>query len=99
MDRLISDPGSRRVASEIMREAERVANRLGIRFEMTGEARIDGLTRLGAYKTSMLQDVEAGRPVELGALCEAVMEIARRLEIPTPAMETVTALARLRAQR
>lgn len=99
MDRLISDPGSRRVASAIMSEAERVANRLGIRFEMTGEARIDGLTRLGAYKTSMLQDVEAGRPVELGALCEAVMEIARRLEIPTPAMETVTALARLRAQR
>jgi 2-dehydropantoate 2-reductase len=99
MDRLIGDPGTRGVASAIMSEAERVANRLGIRFDMTGEARISGLTRLGAYKTSMLQDVEAGRPVELGALCEAVMEIARRLEIPTPALATVTALARVRAQR
>jgi 2-dehydropantoate 2-reductase len=99
MDRLIGDPGTRGVASAIMSEAEQVASRLGIRFDMTGEARISGLTRLGAYKTSMLQDVEAGRPVELGALCEAVMEIARRLEIPTPALATVTALARVRAQR
>jgi len=99
MDRLIGDSGTRGVASAIMGEAEQVANRLGIRFDMTSAARIDGLTRLGAYKTSMLQDVEAGRPVELGALCEAVMEIARRLEIPTPALATVTALARVRAQR
>lgn len=96
MDRLIGDPGTRRIAAAIMDEAERVANRLGIRFGVTREARIDGLVQLGAYKTSMLQDAEAGRPLELGALCEAVMEVARRLEIPTPTLEIVASLARLR---
>ncbi len=97
MDRLIGDPGTRGIAGAIMAEAERVANRLGIRFDAAGEARIDGLVQLGAYKTSMLQDAEAGRPVELGALCDAVMEIAARFEIPTPTLEVVAALARLRA--
>ncbi len=97
MDRLIGDPGTRRIASAIMDEAERVANRLGIRFDETREARIDRLVALGGYKTSMLQDVEAGRPVELGALCEAVMEIAGRFEIPTPALDVVATLAKLRA--
>jgi 2-dehydropantoate 2-reductase len=97
MDRLIGDPGTRRIASAIMDEAERVANRLGIRFDETREARIDRLVTLGGYKTSMLQDVEAGRPVELGALCEAVMEIAGRFEIPTPTLAIVSTLAKLRA--
>lgn len=97
MDRLIGDPGTRRIASGIMDEAERVAHRLGIRFDETREARIDRLVMLGGYKTSMLQDVEAGRPVELGALCEAVMEIAARFEIPTPTLEIVATLAKLRA--
>jgi len=97
MDRLISDPGTRRIAIAVMSEAERVASRLGIRFDMSVEARIDGLKRLGAYKTSALQDVEARRPIELGALAEAVAEIAGRLEIPTPMLETMAALARMRA--
>ncbi|MGE5203598.1 MAG: ketopantoate reductase family protein [Acidobacteriota bacterium] len=97
MDRLIGDPGTRRIAIAVMTEAEQVANRLGIRFDMSVEARIDGLKRLGAYKTSALQDVEARRPIELGALADAVVEIARRLEIPTPMLETMAALARMRA--
>jgi len=97
MDRLIGDPGTRRIASAIMDEAERVANRLGIRFDETREARIDRLAPLGAYKTSMLQDVEARRPVELGALCEAVTEIAGRFDIPTPTLSVVATLAKLRA--
>jgi len=97
MDRLIGDPGTRHIASAIMDEAERVANRLGIGFDETREARIDRLVALGGYKTSMLQDVEAGRPVELGALCEAVMEIASRFEIPTPTLSVVATLAKLRA--
>ncbi|HUK06990.1 MAG TPA: 2-dehydropantoate 2-reductase [Stellaceae bacterium] len=97
MDRLIGDPGARALALAIMGEAERVANRLGIRFEITGEARVDGLKRLGAYKTSALQDIEAGRPVELGALVDAVVEIARSFAIPTPMMEAVGTLARLRS--
>ena len=97
MDRLIADPGTRRIAIAVMTEAEQVANRLGIRFDMSVEARIDGLKRLGAYKTSALQDVEARRPIELGALADAVVEIAKRLEIPTPTLETMAALARMRA--
>ncbi len=97
MDRLIGDLGTRRIASAVMDEAERVANRLGIRFDETREARIDRLVTLGGYKTSMLQDVEAGRPVELGALCEAVMEIAGRFGIPTPTLAIVSTLAKLRA--
>lgn len=98
MDRLIGDSGTRGIALAVMSEAEQVANRLGIRFNMSAEARIDGLKRLGAYKTSALQDVEAGRPIELGALTDAVAEIARRLEIPTPMLETMAALARMRAE-
>jgi len=96
MDRLIADPGSRRLALSIMGEAEQVANRLGIRFPISAEARIDGLKRLGAYKTSALQDIEAGRPVELGALLEAVLEIAAELGIPTPMLAAASTLARLR---
>ena len=96
MDRLISDPGSRRLALALMGEAERVANRLGIRFEISGDSRIDGLKRLGAYKTSALQDIEAGRPVELGALVDAVVEIAGLLAIATPTLQAVATLARLR---
>lgn len=99
MDRLIGDPGTRRIASAIMDEAERVAHRLGIRFDETRDARIDRLAPLGGYKTSMLQDVEAGRPVELAALCEAVMEIAGRFEIPTPTLKIVATLATLRASQ
>jgi len=98
MDRLIGDPGTRRIAIAVMSEAEQVANRLGIRFDMSAEARIDGLRRLGAYKTSALQDVEASRPIELGALTDAVAEIARQLAIPTPMLETLASLARMRAE-
>ena len=98
MDRLIGDPGTRAVATAVMSEAERVANRLGIRFDMSAEARIDGLKRLGAYKTSALQDVEAGRPIELGALAEAVAEIAERLGIETPMLKSLATLARMRAE-
>lgn len=97
MDRMIGDPATRRIASAIMDEAERVAHRLGIRFDETRDARIDRLAPLRGYKTSMLQDVEAGRRVELGALCEAVMEIAGRFEIPTPTLDIVASLAKLRA--
>jgi 2-dehydropantoate 2-reductase len=97
MDRMIGDAGTRRIAAAIMDEAERVAHRLGIRFDEAREARIDRLVHLGGYKTSMLQDAETGRPVELGALCEAVLEIAGRLEIAAPTLEIVARLAKLRA--
>lgn len=98
LDRMIADPDIRRLTIEIMNETERVANCLGIRFEIGVEQRIDVVKRLGAFKTSMLQDLEAGRPLELAALMDAMVEIGRRLECPTPMTEMVSALVRLRAR-
>jgi len=98
LDRMIAEPAIRGLAVEIMNETERVAGRLGIRFAMDVQARVEVVRRLGAFKTSMLQDLEAGRPLEIAALMDAVAEIGRRIDCPTPMTEAVAALVRLRAQ-
>ena len=99
LDRMIADPAIRRLAVEIMNETETVAGRLGLRFDMSVEERVEVVRRLGAFKTSMLQDLEAGRPLEIEALMGAVVEIGRRLDCPTPMTEAVAALTRLRGAR
>lgn len=82
----------------MMREAQRVGEALGVRFGMTVEKRFEVATRLGDFKPSSLQDFEAGRRVEIEALLGVVVELARRLEIETPTLDTVLALARQRAR-
>jgi 2-dehydropantoate 2-reductase len=86
---------TRALAAAMMREAQAVAERLGIRFPVSLERRIAGAEAVGAHKTSMLQDVEAGRPTELEALLGAVIELGRLTGAPTPTLEAVYALASL----
>ncbi|MSQ70863.1 MAG: hypothetical protein EXR27_06175 [Betaproteobacteria bacterium] len=79
----------------MMREAEAVANRLGIKFRVSLDRRIAGAERVGKHKTSMLQDVEAGRDPEIDALVGAVIELGRMVDVPTLHIETVYALVKL----
>ena len=91
-------PPSRELAAAMMREAQAVAHKLGIEFRVTLDKRIAGAEKVGKHKTSMLQDVEAGRAPEIDALVGAVVELARLTETPTPHIDTVYALVKLLAQ-
>jgi 2-dehydropantoate 2-reductase len=88
-------PPSRELATAMMREAESVANKLGISFRVTLEKRIAGAEKVGKHKTSMLQDVEAGRDPEIDALVGAVIELGKLTGVPTPHIDTVYALVKL----
>ena len=72
------------------------AARLGVKFAMSIEKRIDGGAAVGAHKTSMLQDLEAGRPLELDALVASVTEMGRLVDVPTPTLNTMLALVALK---
>jgi 2-dehydropantoate 2-reductase len=91
-------PPTRELAAAMMTEAQAVAGRLGITFRVPLEKRIAGAERVGAHKTSMLQDVEAGRAPEIEALVGSVVELARLTATPTPHIDAVYALVRLLAQ-
>jgi 2-dehydropantoate 2-reductase len=91
-------PLTRDLAASMMREAQAVANRLGITFRVTLEKRIAGAERVGKHKTSMLQDVEAGRDPEIDALVGSVIEVGRIVGEPTPHIEAVFALVKLLAR-
>jgi 2-dehydropantoate 2-reductase len=95
IDRLLADPLVRAFCSTAMREAAEVGARIGCPIDQTPEDRHAVTQKLGAFKTSMLQDVEAGRPIELDAIVGAVHEIARRFELPTPAIDALFGLTRL----
>lgn len=88
-------PPSRDLARSLMEEAQAVAGHLGIGFRVSIDKRIAGAEKVGKHKTSMLQDVEAGRSLELEAIMGAVVELARMTGIPTPAIDTVYALVQL----
>jgi 2-dehydropantoate 2-reductase len=94
---MASDPGARRVMLLMMDEMKSVAGRLGVHLEMDLQERLALGARLGGFKTSMLQDLEAGRPLEIDALVGAVTEFGRRLGVPTPTIDVVEALLRVRA--
>jgi 2-dehydropantoate 2-reductase len=96
LEQMGRDVGVRAVIKEMMTEAEQVAAKLGVEFPLELEKRIDGATAVGAHKTSMLQDYELGRPLELDALVASVAEIARLVDVPTPTLDTVLALVRLK---
>lgn len=84
---------------QLMNETGTVGERLGIPTAMTPDERLAIAGRLGAVKTSMLQDVEAGRPIELDALVGAVIEIAERLDLAVPTIRSLMGLTRLRARQ
>jgi 2-dehydropantoate 2-reductase len=91
-------PPSRAVAAAMMSEAQTVANKLGVTFRVSLEKRISGAERVGHHKTSMLQDIEAARTIEIDALVGSVMELARLTDTPTPHIDTVFALTKLLAK-
>lgn len=88
-------PLTRELAASMMREAQNVAHKLGITFRVTLEKRIAGAEKVGKHKTSMLQDIEAGRTPEIDALVGTVVELGRLTDTPTPHIDTVYALVKL----
>ncbi|MFT4099615.1 MAG: 2-dehydropantoate 2-reductase [Burkholderiaceae bacterium] len=98
-DQVLDDPLVRAFCSAAMREAAQVGERIGCPIAQTPEDRHAVTRKLGAFKTSMLQDVEAGRPIELDAIVAAVAEIAGRLGLATPNIDALLGLTRLFARR
>lgn len=98
LDVICADPGTRAVARAMMVEAQTVAEKLGVRFAIDVDKRIEGAAAVGAHKTSMLQDLERGRPMEIDALVTAVLELAKLVEVATPTIATVHALVTLEAR-
>ncbi|HMO46059.1 MAG TPA: 2-dehydropantoate 2-reductase [Rubrivivax sp.] len=91
-------PPARELAAAMMAEAQAVANKLGITFRVGIDKRIAGAEKVGKHKTSMLQDVEAGRAPEIDALVGSVAELARLTQTPTPHIDAVLALVKLLAR-
>ena len=89
---------TRALAADMMREAQAIGEKLGMQFKVSLDKRIAGAQAVGQHKTSMLQDVEAGRPLELQALVGAVLELGVITGVPTPTIQAVHALASLLAQ-
>ena len=98
LDVITADPGQRGVARAMMLEAQGVAEKLGTRFAIDVDKRIAGAAEVGSHKTSMLQDLERGRPMEIDALLGAVVELAERVEVPVPTCRTVLSLIRARGR-
>jgi 2-dehydropantoate 2-reductase len=98
MDRILDDELVKRFCLAAMSEAAAIGARIGCPIEQSGEDRIAVTRRLGAVKTSMLQDVEAHRQVEIDVLLSAVREIGERVEVSTPAIDALLGLARLQAR-
>jgi len=98
LDVLCTDPGTRGVARAMMLEAQAIAEKLGVKFPIDVERRIEGGAAVGAHRTSMLQDLDLGRPMEIDALVGSVQELGRITGTPTPAIDTVLALVALRAR-
>ncbi len=88
-------PATRALAAAMMTEARTVAEALGVRFKISLEQRIAGAEAVGAHKTSMLQDVEAGRALELEALVGSVVELGRITGTPTPSIDAIYAATQL----
>jgi len=97
LDVVATDPGTRAVSKAMMIEAQAIAEALGARFRVSIERRIDGAAGVGPHKTSMLQDFERGRPMEIDALVGAVQEMGRLVGVDTPTIDTVLALVKQRA--
>jgi len=88
-------PLTRDLAANMMREAQTIAEKLGVSFRVSLEKRIDGAERVGKHKTSMLQDVEAGKGLETDALIGAVVELGRLTGVPTPYISSTYAMVKL----
>ena len=97
-ERLIETPGVKDYMVKIMREVLAIGRAVGIDADIDPEARIDMARALGKFKTSMLQDLEAGKPLEIDGLLAGTLEIARKAGVPAPYTETLFGLIKARAQ-
>jgi 2-dehydropantoate 2-reductase len=98
LDILTSRPDLRAICQSMMQEAQIVAEALGVKFAISVDKRIAGAAEVGVHKTSMLQDLERGRPMEIDALLGAVVELGQLVEIPMPVCDMVLAMVRARAR-
>jgi len=95
---MLRDPGVCTVIRNIMQEVETVSSKLGMELPVSIDQRIAGAEKVGEHKTSMLQDLEAGRSMELEALVGAVVELGERMDVPMPVTRTVYGCTKLRAE-
>ena len=93
--KMARDPDVRALAAQIMTEVSAIATRLGITLPVSIEQRIAGAEAVGEHKTSMLQDVELGRPMELECIAGALVELGEKLSISTPHLSSVYACTKL----
>ena len=98
LEGICRDPGGHAVVEAMMKEAQAVAEKLGVVFKLSIDKRIAGAEAVGAHKTSMLQDVEHGRPLELEALVGSVVELGRITGVATPAIDAIYAVTGLLAR-
>ena len=92
LDVVATEPGTRALARAMMLEAQHIGARIGVHFRVDVERRINGAASVGAHRTSMLQDLERGRALEIDALLTAVQEMGRMVDVPTPYIDSVLAL-------
>lgn len=95
LDRILASDDVRAVARAMMVEAQTIAERIGVRFAIDVDRRLLGGESVGVHKTSMLQDIERGRPMEIDATVASVQELGKLVDVPTPTIDTVLALVRL----
>ncbi|WP_341530599.1 2-dehydropantoate 2-reductase [Nostoc sp. UHCC 0302] len=95
LERICQYPLTRELARQMMLEAQAIAEKLGIKFGISLEQRINGAENVGAHKTSMLQDIEAGRSTEIDAIVGAVAELGKLTQIPTPHIDAIYASVKL----
>jgi 2-dehydropantoate 2-reductase len=95
LDRICQYPLTRDLARNMMAEAQTIGEILGVEFGIPLEQRIAGAEKVGAHKTSMLQDIEAGRPTEVDAIVGSVAELGRLVGVPTPHINAVYASVKL----
>jgi 2-dehydropantoate 2-reductase len=98
LDVICTDPATRALAKAMMLETQTIAESFGVKFRVDVERRIDGAKKVGAHKTSMLQDLERGRPMEIDPLVTVVQEMGKLTKIPTPAIDAVLGLVIQRAK-
>ena len=92
---ICTDVDGRDLAARMMQEAQAVGEKLGITFRITIDKRLEGATRVGRHRTSMLQDVEAGRALEIDALVGSVVELGALVDVPTPTIRAIHQAAKL----
>jgi 2-dehydropantoate 2-reductase len=98
LDTIAADPRTRAIVRAMMVEARAVGEQLGVKFSMDVDTRIEGAAEVGAHRTSMLQDLEKGRAMEIEALVGVVAEMGRLADVATPTIDTVYALVVQRAR-